>query len=258
MFDFHIHSKVSFDSEEAPENIVRAAEACGLSEICFTDHFDLHIDPDGPHDIFTLDEYGAAYDSLASERVLIRRGVEMGLVGWNKKDITELLAARKFDFVIGSVHWVGNSDPYFEEYWDCEDPFLKYLLGMKEYVSLHEDFDVLGHMTYVCKSPCNTKKRAFHYWEYADLCDEIMKILIKKDKGMEINTSGMARLGEFLPSRDFLERFYELGGRIVTVGSDAHSADRVGEHSEKAVKLAADIFGCVCTFEDRKPIFHKI
>jgi histidinol-phosphatase (PHP family) len=68
----------------------------------------------------------------------------------------------------------------------------------------------------------------------------------------------MARVGEFLPSRDFLERFHELGGRIVTVGSDAHSADRVGENTERAAKLAADIFGYVCTFAGREPIFHKI
>ena len=258
MFDFHIHSKVSFDSEESPENIVRIAEKKGLNEICFTDHYDYHIDPDGPHDIFTLAEYGEAYDGLSSERVLIRRGVEMGLTDWNKEDVSKVLLARKFDYVIGSAHWVVNSDPYFEDFWDCDDPFLKYLLGVREYVRLHDDFDVLGHLTYVCKSPYNPQKRAFPYNEYPDICDDIMKTLAKKEKGMEINTSGMVRVGEFLPSRDFIERFYELGGRIVTVGSDAHSADRVGENTEKAAKLAADIFGYVCTFENREPIFHKV
>lgn len=258
MFDFHIHSRVSFDSEESPENIVRAAEARGLAEICFTDHYDHHIDPGGAHDIFTLDEYAAAYDGLDSERVLIRRGVEMGLTDWNKNAISEFLATRKFDYVIGSAHWVGNADPYFIEFWDCDDPFLKYLLGVREYVRLHDDFDVLGHLTYVCKAPHNPQKRAFRYEEYPEICDDIMKTLAKKGKGMEINTSGMARVGEFLPSRDFLERFHELGGRIVTVGSDAHSADRVGENTERAAKLAADIFGYVCTFAGREPIFHKI
>ena len=186
MFDFHIHSRVSFDSEESPENIVRAAEERGLSEICFTDHFDLHIDPNGPHDIFTLEEYAKAYDKLTSESVLIRRGVELGLVNWNKKENCEFLAKRKFDFVIGSAHWVGNSDPYFEEYWDCDDPFLKYLLGMREYVRLHDDFDVLGHLTYVCKSPYNPQKRAFHYSEYADICDDIMKTLFQYSGWREI------------------------------------------------------------------------
>ena len=162
MFDFHIHSKVSFDSNESPENIVRAAEARGLAEICFTDHHDHHIDPDGAHDIFTLDEYAAAYDGLSSERVKLRRGVEMGLTDWNKDEILKFLSAGNFDYVIGSAHWVGNADPYFAEFWDCDDPFLKYLLGVREYVLLHDDFDVLGHLTYVCKAPHNPQKRAFH------------------------------------------------------------------------------------------------
>lgn len=258
MFDFHIHSRVSFDSEELPENIIRTAEERGLSEICFTDHFDHHIDPNGQHDIFTVSDYAMAYDGLSSERVLIRRGVEMGLTDWNKNEISAFLRSRNFDFVIGSAHWVLNSDPYFEDFWDCDDPFLKYLLGVRKYVELHDDFDVLGHLTYVCKSPHNSKKRAFYYSEYVDICDDIMKTLAKKGKGMEINTSGLARIGEFLPSRDFLERFYELGGKIVTVGSDAHVADRVGDHTNEAVKLASDIFGGVYTFENREPIFHKI
>ena len=74
---------------------------------------------------------------------------------------------------------------------------------------------------------------------------------------MEVNTSGMDRVGEFLPSKAFLKRFRELGGEIVTVGSDAHNADRVGQYTKEAIEMVKDIFGYVCTFENRKPIFHK-
>ena len=75
---------------------------------------------------------------------------------------------------------------------------------------------------------------------------------------MEINSSGVDRVGEFLPSADFLRRFHELGGEIVTIGSDAHAADRVGQYHKEALEIEKDIFGHVCTFENRTPIFHKL
>ena len=81
--------------------------------------------------------------------------------------------------------------------------------------------------------------------------------LARKDKGMEVNTSGIGRCGVFLPDETYLRRFKELGGQIVTVGSDAHRCDRVGQYSFEACRVLKDIFGHVCTFQDRNPIFHK-
>lgn len=85
-----------------------------------------------------------------------------------------------------------------------------------------------------------------------------MKVVISKGKGMEINTSGVDRVGGFLPSAAFLKRYRELGGEIVTVGSDAHAPDRVGQCTREALAILKEIFGYVCTFENRKPIFHKL
>jgi histidinol-phosphatase (PHP family) len=85
-----------------------------------------------------------------------------------------------------------------------------------------------------------------------------MKTLAQNGKGMEINTSGVDRVGDFLPSIDFIKRFRELGGEIITVGSDAHDTSRVGQHISEALEIAKDVFGYVCTFEKRKTIFHKL
>ena len=85
-----------------------------------------------------------------------------------------------------------------------------------------------------------------------------MKVIISKGKGMEINSSGVDVVGAFLPSADYLRRFKELGGEIVTMGSDAHNTVRVGQYADQAMEILKDIFGYVCTFEDRKPIFHKL
>lgn len=261
MFDFHIHSKVSFDSNEEPENIICAAIHRGLSEICFTDHYDHHSDIDGEHNLFSLEHYDEVYGKISSNKLLIRRGIEYGLTGWNTRELNEITSKYSFDYVIGSVHIVDGYDPYVKEYWELQkgrDPFRRYLDEVLERVKIHDGFDALGHINYVCKSPTSPTKKPLYYEDYRETVDEILKILIKKGRGLEINTSGVDRVGEFLPSRDFLVRFRELGGEIVTVGSDAHDASRVGQYTKEAAELAADVFGYVCTFSQRVPIFHKI
>ena len=261
MYDFHMHTRVSFDSETEPAQAVAVAEKKGLKEICFTDHYDFHTCPDGQHYLFAVEDYSREYDGLKSDSVIIRKGVEFGLTEWNRKELDKLLSARKFDFVIGSVHFVDGVDPYFPEYWqgrDMRTAFEVYLDQTLKCVKLHDNFDVLGHLTYACKSPLNPTKEPIYYKDFSDVCDEIMKILVSKGKGMEINTSGVDRVGAFLPSAEFLRRFKELGGEIVTIGSDAHDADRVGQYSGEAAEILKDIFGYVCTFADRKPTFHKL
>ena len=94
--------------------------------------------------------------------------------------------------------------------------------------------------------------------EYRSVFDDLHDPDIRVCKGMEINTSGVDRCGAFLPSADFMRRFKELGGQIVTVGSDAHDAGRVGQYCHEAAHILQDIFGYVCTFEGRKPTFHKL
>lgn len=131
MYDFHLHSRVSFDSTADPMSIVLAAEKHGLKEICFTDHYDFNTDPRVTPDIFTLERYAEEYDALTSDSVLIRRGVELGFTTWNTKELSELLSKREFDFVIGSIHYVDGTDPYYSEFWKSNsgrESFEKYLL----------------------------------------------------------------------------------------------------------------------------------
>lgn len=261
MFDYHLHTQVSFDGVGTAKEMANAASNAGLREICFTDHYDYHSDPTKEAKLFTMDSYSMAYDSLAVPGLSIRRGVEFGLTTWNAPQLEELLKMRNFDFVIGSVHFVDGYDPYEAAYWkdiSAEDAFRKYLLGILDCVKVHHNFDVLGHLTYVCKSAHNPTHGPVPFKDYIDITDEIMKILVSKNIGMEINTSGVDRTGTFLPSADHLRRFKELGGEIVTVGSDAHDASRMGQYVPEALTILKEIFGYVCTFESRKPIFHKL
>lgn len=261
MFDFHIHSSVSFDSKTPAKDIAKAAAAAGMREICFTDHWDYLPRPEDKHDLFSLEEYSAAYDSLSVDGLIIRRGVEIGLNEWNTKECRELLSKRNFDFVIGSVHYADGYDPYDKRYWEgktVETAYMRYLEQTLKCVNIHEDYDVLGHLTYVCKSPNNPFGAPLEYGECREIADEIMRVLVSRGKGMEINTSGVDRGVDLLPSIEYIKRFKELGGEIITVGSDSHNDVRVGQYCQSTIELLRDIFGYVCTFEARKPVFHKL
>lgn len=261
MYDFHMHSRVSFDGHDTGEVLAKAALAAGLKEICFTDHID--YDPLGKMGCMAFDTaaYNAEYDHLAVPGLTIRRGMEFGITHDNAAQFREDLKRRHFDFALGSIHFVDGLDVYFQEWWDGKTVFQaeqRYLDATLDCVKIHDDFDVLAHLTYIAKTHCHPAPRPVPYSEHREVIDEILRILAVKGKGLEMNTSGVDRCGGFLPTADIFRRFHELGGKIVTIGSDAHTADRVGQYSFDACEVLKDIFGYVCTFEDRKPVFHKL
>ena len=223
MYDYHMHSRVSFDAHDPAEKMVQAALDAGLEEICFTDHID--YDPRGKMGNMAFDtaEYSAEYDRLSAPGLKIRRGMEFGMTRDNVAQFRKDLQRRPFDFVLGSIHFV----------------------------------DGLAHLTYIGKTAAHPAPRPVPYEEHREIIDEILRVLAAKGKGLELNTSGLDRCGGFLPTEDYFRRFKELGGEIVTVGSDAHTASRVGQYSKEACELLKGIFGYVCTFEERKPIFHR-
>ena len=261
MFDFHMHSRVSFDGHDSGEVLARAAAAAGLKEICFTDQID--YDPLGtmPDMAFDTAAYNAEYAALEISGLKIRRGMEFGLARDNAAQFREDLKRRHFDFVLGSIHFVDDLDVYFEPFWQDKTVFQaerRYLEETLACVQVHDDFDVLAHLTYIAKTRSHHAPRPVPYAEHRELIDEILRVVAAKGKGLEMTPSGVDRCGGFLPTKDYFQRFKELGGEIVTVGSDAHTADRVGQYSYQACEIFKDVFGYVCTFEDRKPIFHKL
>lgn len=261
MFDFHLHSKVSFDADGVPEKMVAAAAQRGMNAICFTDH--MEYDPKGtdPEQDYTTEDYNAAYDHLHHPNVEIYRGMEFGMLPNNAHILRDKLAQRQYDFIIGSVHYVENVDIYYDMFWSgktIEQAETRYFEQILACVQSQDDIDVLGHLTYCTKAGGNTTHRIVHPEDHRELIDEILRTLAVKGMGLEVNTSAVDRYGIWLPGKAFLERFKELGGEIVTVGSDAHNADRVGQHCQDACRMVADIFGYVCTFANRKPVFHKL
>ena len=261
MYDYHMHSRVSFDGHDTGEALAKAALAAGLKEICFTDHIDYDPLDQMGNMAFDTAAYNAEYDHLEIPGLKICRGMEFGMTHDNVAQFQEDLKRRHFDFVLGSIHFVDGLDVYFEPWWRGKTVFQaerRYLEATLDCVQLHDRFDVLAHLTYIAKTHCHPAPRPVPYGEHREIIDEILRILAAKGKGLEINTSGIDRCGGFLPTADVFRRFKELGSEIVTIGSDAHRTDRVGQYSFEACEILKDIFGYVCTFEDRKPIFHKL
>ena len=261
MFDFHLHTHVSFDGRDTGLNIAKAAQKAGMQEICFTDHMDYDpLDPN--HKLhFDLSDYEKEYDALEVPGLTIRRGFEFGMLPDNRKQFQKDLQLRNWDFVIGSVHFVDSMDVYYPEFWEgktYEYAILRSFEDTLACVKNHDGYDVLGHLTYIAKGTANPVKKPLLYKDHREMADEIMKILVQKGIGMEFNTSGLDACGEYLPGPEYLRRFKELGGEIVTVGSDAHHANRAGQYCRQAAQIVQDIFGYVCTFEARKPRFHTM
>ena len=257
MYDYHMHSTVSFDAKDTGLAMALAAKERGLKEICFTDHIDYTPEMDM---VFDTAVYNAAYDGLEVPGMLIRRGMEFGLTPDNADQLKIDLGRRHFDFVLGSVHLVEGEDIYMEPYWankSYDEAVRRNLETTLECVRVHEDYDVLGHLTYIAKCGANPRHELIRYEDHKSIMDEIMRELVKREKGMEVNTSGIDRCGGPLPTMDYFRRFYELGGRIVTVGSDAHDTARAGQYTHEMAAELKKIFGYVCTFEDRRPIFHR-
>lgn len=261
MFDFHMHTRVSFDGHDTGEAMAKAALAAGLKEICFTDHLDYDPLKKMLGMTFDTEAYNAEYDHLEVPGLTIRRGMEFGMTPYNLEQFKKDLQRRPFDFVLGSIHFTDDLDVYFPEYWSGKTVFeaeRRYLETTLQCLQIHDDFDVLAHLTYIAKALSHHAPRPVPFAEHREIIDEILRLVAAKGKGLELNTSGMDRCGGFLPTADYFRRFKELGGEIITIGSDAHDTGRVGQYAFDVCEIFKDIFGYVCTFENRKPIFHKL
>ena len=255
--DYHMHTRFSADSEADPREHVLKAIDMGLDEICFTDHQDFYY----PHMSFDVDvdAYLKEMNLIKEEykdKISIKIGIEVGLDLNYVNEINDFVNSHDFDYVIGSIHAIRNTE-FIEkaEFFDGkskEEAHRDFFLNTLECVKTFDCFNCLGHLDYIVRYGPYEDKTVNHEL-YQDIIDEIFKTLISKNKGIEVNTSGYRDLKTCgFPNFEQVERYYELGGRIVTIGTDSHTSDRVGEHVEEVVKEYMRIgFEDVSTFTKR-------
>lgn len=263
--DVHMHSAFSGDAEARPEEMICAAIDKGLEMICFTDHFDKDNVDWGPEDIFDAEEYFRVFSLLQEkyrEQIEVRIGVEIGMQPYLAPFYEEFVKKYPFDFVIGSTHSVQKCDIAFgkllKKYSD-EELYRVTFEEILEDVKTHNSFDVLGHLDYVVRYG-REKEKKYSYKKYADVIDEILRVLISKGKGLELNMSGLKYGLPFAhPHPDVLKRYRELGGEIITVGADGHKPEHIAYDFYKAEDiLTACGFRYYTEFRERKPEFKKL
>lgn len=265
LWDTHIHTHFSGDSTAALNTMIQSSISKNLDGICFTDHIDYQYPKDADLFLFDISDYKKCLleQQLAYQKhfpILI--GVELGLqpqiADWNHHLITQ----HDFDFVIGSSHVVHGFDPYYSEYYEGKSEYaayLEYFESILENIAVFDDFDVYGHIDYVIRYGPN-KNTEYSYKKYADVLDEIFRQLIEKGKGIELNTAGLKYgLGHPHPTENALARYRELGGEIITIGSDAHKPEHIAYDFKKVPAFLTDAgFSYYTVFEKRKPIFKKL
>lgn len=265
--DYHVHTDISPDSSAPMRSMLESAQDAGVAEVCFTDH----CDPDYPYDNWPLpdlDRYFAELDAARKTfpNLRVRAGVELGMVPSAREHLRKTVRRHPFDFVLLSRHVVDDKDPMAEDFFtDCtqREGERKYLEAILEDIRSFDDYDVIGHLGFVDRGlaisrSLDPRLPPFTYADFPDLLDEILRRLIQNGKGLEINTSTHATLGPF-PHRSILERYAQLGGDIVTVGSDAHKPEAIGRGFDVAAELLASCgLRYVCTFEGRTPTHHPV
>lgn len=273
--DMHMHTWFSTDSEACPCDMADEAVRKGLKTICFTDHFDKDDLEWGEEGIFDMDAYFVEMQKLQEEyagKLNIRIGIELGLRTYLKDYYEELTKKYPFDFVIGSVHNVpykkdaeGNilyTDPAAEKLFTDRTDKEAYRLMMEttlENVRTSECFQTLGHLDYVVRYG-KSREKEYSYTDYADIIDEILKLLIEKEKGLEVNSAGLKYGLPFAhPHPDVLKRYHELGGEIITIGADAHKPEHIAYDFAKAEEILKSCgFKYYTEFFEQKPVFKQL
>lgn len=261
LWDVHMHTHFSGDSEATPESMIQGAVDRGLLGLCFTDHLDW--DYAGSPGLFDLDidTYLPYCRSLAKkeQRIKVCTGIEIGIQPHLAGRLTEMMKKYSFDFVIGSSHMTHTFDPADERFFENkeeDEAYREYFLSILENIAVFQDFDVYGHIDYVVRYGPN-RNQFYTYEKFADIIDEILKALIALGKGIEINTGGFKYgLGHPNPTEAILKRYRELGGEIITIGADGHKPEHIAYDFDKVPQILKDAgFKYYTVFKERKPEF---
>ena len=273
--DYHVHTEFSDDSVYLMEDIIQDALRMGMDEICFTDHVDYGTKEDvipgqpisyrGEYPLTNVDypRYAEAVkrmQELYKSRIKIRMGMEFGVQTHTIPRFEELFRRYPFDFIILSIHQVEDKEFWTQEFQagrtqkEYNERYYEELLNV---VRTYKDYSVLGHLDLIVRYD---KAGIYPFEEVRPLIEEILKTVIAEGKGIEINTSSRRYgLADSTPSKEILKLYRELGGRIITIGSDSHKPEHLGAYFREAKQYLKDLgYEQFCTFDQMQPIFHSL
>lgn len=262
-YDYHMHSNFSPDSKTSMEDMIKKSINLNLTEICFTDHME-HNEKGDSTWMIDYDKYFKEYNILKEkykDKISIKIGVEMGLQTHIIDKCRNDVLTNPFDFVILSQHAIDEKDFSLRGYFEGKtqkEAYETYFLKLYEIIKNFKDYSVLGHLDLI--------KRYGNYDSllddklFSDIIEEILKTVINDNRGIEVNTSCYRyKLPDLTPSRYILKMYKDLGGEIITTGSDSHSDTYIASNFDYIYYYLKDIgFNYICYFDKMKPNFIKI
>ncbi len=272
--DYHIHTSYSDDSTFEMEEVVKLAIKIHLDEICFTDHVDYGVkrdwdDPKGilykNDTVFMNVDYPSYMAQIAylkekyKDQIIIKAGMEFGMQVHTIPQYRRLFHAYPFDFIILSCHQVDDLEFWTYEFQQGKsqiDYNKRYYQEIKNVISLYKDYSVLGHLDLIVRYDESPLPFDFIKEDIKD----ILKIIIKDGKGLEVNTSSYRyHLNSTQPSIEILKLYKEMGGQIITIGSDSHEQSHLGAYIEETKALLKELgFTHFYTFKNMMPIAHAL
>ena len=270
LHDFHMHSSFSSDSTASMESMIQSAISKNLKAICMTEHYDIdypnYFGEPTPPFLVNFEAYRAHYLELEAKyrgKLEFLFGLELGLQPHLAQTYYECIKKYPFDFILGSIHTCNGNDPYYSQYYfkdiEEEEAYRNYFKFILENLEVYDGFDSLGHLDYVVRYGPN-KDKFYTYEKYQDLLDPILMKLVSMGKAIECNAGALSRgLKTTNPNSIILTRYRELGGELVTIGSDAHKPEAIGSDFDfaRAVLLESG-FTHYATFRNRIPQMHKL
>lgn len=259
--DYHIHTSFSLDSEYPMEEAVKRAVSIGLQEICFTEHLDYF--ENGQHHLVDYDGFFPEIKRLQEkyrDAIVLKAGAEFGVQISQTDRFLEVFSHYPFDFVLLSNHQINDLEFWNGNYQRGKDQKQynrEYYEAILEVIKKYKNYSVLAHLDMIKRyDPAGILEDR----ENEAVIKDILKTVIEDGKGIEINTSSRRyKLSDLTPSRTILSWYLELGGRILTIGSDTHAEGSLGfgteEVKEELKKLGAKEF---CTFQNMEPVFHLL
>ncbi|MCL2560077.1 MAG: histidinol-phosphatase HisJ family protein [Turicibacter sp.] len=259
--DYHMHTNHSSDSRYKMEQVVKDAIRLGLDEICFTDHTDYR----GPAATTApnFKKYFAEIESMQRKygrKIAIKKGLEFGMQTHTVPRYLDIIAKYPLDFVILSVHQINNQGFWAGTYQRGKkkaEYVHDYYQEILSLIQMFDDYSVLGHLDLI-RRYCDGREPVLA--DHRDIIVEILETVIKKGKGIDLNTSHIRYgLADWMPARDILALYHDLGGKVITVGSDSHHQDHLGFYIKEGRELLKEIgFTEFCTFDRMQPKFHKL
>lgn len=274
--DYHVHTIYSDDSIYEMEDVIKDGIRKGINELCFTDHVDYGIkrdvdDPRGPvylngQPISNVDypKYYEEYLTLKEkykDQITLKLGLEFGIQVHTIPDYEALFKNYPFDFIILSIHQVDDLEFWtgdFQKGRTEKEYYERYYQELYDVVKNYKNYSVLGHMDLIKRYDDHDGYDSFN--NHKEIIIDILKTVINDGKGIEINTSSVRyEIGDLTPSRDILKLYLELGGTIITIGSDSHKEEHLGAYIEETKKELKELgFKQYCTYNKMIPEFHNL